>query len=199
MTQPDRAEAMGRRLDRTARRLGIHESGRTLLLQSFRLAMEPRRKRILEDHHPDYLHPARSMLILMDDCRMDDHDLLATAALAETRDPTLSPPLVEVERLSRPLADRVSRIPTPAEAGDLLLERLLALGPGLLAVAVAERLDHARHLHLRERPEWVGYHERTCRVYAPVASRAHAALAARLEWWCETFRTRYLGTAEGEA
>lgn len=190
--QPDRAEAMGRRLARTADRLGMATDQRDLVVRAFRVAMEPRRARIREDHHPDYLHPARTALILMDDARLADAHVLATAAFLETRSPVLRVPDREVERVSEEVADRLTRIPRPEREGDRLLEALLGLDPDLAAVAVAERLDHARHLHLRPREEWRDYHATTCGTYAPVASRTHAALASRLEWWCATFRRRFL-------
>lgn len=192
--QPDRADAMGRRLDRTARRLGIDTDGRDLIRRAFGAAMEPRRARIEDDHHPDFLHPARSALILMDDARESDAALLATAILAETRDPTLAPPAGAVERISSTVADGLARIPRPGPGPEdrMLLERLLALSPGLARVAAAERLDHARHLHVRDRGEWASYHATTCGVYVPVAGRVHERLGARLDWWCATFRRRFL-------
>jgi (p)ppGpp synthase/HD superfamily hydrolase len=183
---------MARRLDRTAVRLGIDPSGTRLLVDAFRSAMEPRRHRIREDHHPDYLHPARSMLILMDDAALADADLLAVAAFVETRDRVLAAPEEAMDRVHPSLAERVAMIPLPDRAGDRLLEHLLALPDGLAQVALAERLDHARHLHLRDRAEWVPYHALTCETYAPLAARVHETLASRLDWWCATFRDRFL-------
>jgi (p)ppGpp synthase/HD superfamily hydrolase len=183
---------MGRRLGRTARRLGIPESGQALVLDAFRVAMEPRRSRITEDHHPDYLHPARTALILMDDTGLANAELLAVALFVETRDPELAAPERAISRVSPMVAGLVARVPAPSSQGETLLESLLALGPGLAAVALAERLDHARHLHLRDRAEWGDYHALTSEVYAPVAARTDPALASRIGWWCDTFRRRFL-------
>jgi (p)ppGpp synthase/HD superfamily hydrolase len=189
---PDRAEAMGRRLERTARRLGIPESGQALVLDAFLVAMEPRRSRITADHHPDYLHPARTALILMDDTGLANAELLAAALFVETRDPELAAPERAISRVSPTVAGLVARVPVPSAQDETLLESLLALEPGLAAVALAERLDHARHLHLRDRADWGDYHALTCDVYAPVAARIDPALASRIGWWCDTFRRRFL-------
>lgn len=181
---------MGRRLARTARRLGIDEEGRALVHDAFRLAMEPRRSRIREDHHPDYLHPARTALILMDDTGETAPVTLAAALFTETRDPTLAPAPRAMRGLSPEAADLAAGI--PAATADRLLEVLLALSEPALRVAAAERLDHARHLHLRERAEWQGWHESTRAVYVPVTRRVDRTLAGRLDWWCDMFSRRFL-------
>lgn len=187
----DRAEAMGRRLERTARRLGMDVPGRVLLERAFRAAMEPRRAQ-LQDHHPDYLHPARTALILMDDCGVVDPVVLAAAMLAETRDASLAVDNGVVEGISAGAARSLRRLPSLDGEGDRLLESLLALAPEDAMIAAAERLDHARHLHLRDREEWARYHATTCSTYAPVATRANPRLAQRLHGWCSTFRRRFL-------
>lgn len=189
----DRAEAMARRLDRTAYRLGIDAPGRDRLAHAFRTAMEPRRERIEDDHHPDYLHPARTALVLMDDCRVASVDVLTIAFFAETRDRSLAVPADAVGRLSPAIAAALARLPIPAVEEDRLLESLLALPPEEAVVAAAERLDHARHLHLRDREEWSGYHATTCAAYVPVAARADDRLARRLASWCAIFGRRFLG------
>lgn len=189
----DRAEAMARRLARTAARLGVEPDGTALLVDAFRTAMEPRRKRILEDHHPDYLHPARTALILMDDARIADPSVLAVALFAETRDRELAASPEAMGRVSDDVARAATSLPDPQREGDRLLERLLALPEGLARVVLAERLDHARHLHLRDRAEWEPYHDLTCRVYAPLAGRIDRTLAGRLAWWCAMFEERFLG------
>lgn len=183
---------MVRRLERTARHLGVPDHGRALVLQAFSTAMEPRRRLLTDDHHPDYLHPARTALILMDDVRESDPMVLAMAVFCETRDKSLAAVAEKIEATSPAVAQGLAGIPLPSEEGETLMESLLALSPGQSLVAVAERLDHARHLHLRDRNEWSAYHATTCAVYAPVAGRVHATLGDRLDWWCSTFRRRYL-------
>lgn len=184
---------MGRRLDRTARRLSVDEDGRALILGAFRLAMEPRRTRIREDHHPDYLHPSRTALILMDDIGEAAPVTLAAALFTETRDPTLAPAPRAMRALNSEAADLATAIPVPATT-DRLLETLLALPEPAVRVAAAERLDHARHLHLRERAEWRTWHESTLNVYVPVTRRVDRTLAARLDWWCGMFARRFLAS-----
>ncbi|MGK7311171.1 MAG: hypothetical protein ACN0LA_02945 [Candidatus Longimicrobiales bacterium M2_2A_002] len=191
MTGPDRAEAMGRRLARTARRLGMDEDGQALVLDAFRVAMEPRRSRIDEDHHPDYLHPARTALILMDDTREADPVTLAAALFTETRDPTLTAPADDLRRVSPEAARLAAEVPVPART-ERLLEALLALPEPAARVAAAERLDHARHLHIRPREEWAGVHATTRDAYVPVTRRVDPILAARLDWWCDMFERRFL-------
>lgn len=184
---------MARRLDRTATRLGVGSEDRLLLGRAFQAAMEPRRLQVDSDHHPDYLHTARTALILMDDLRVADPVTLGAALLTETRDLSLSAAIPEVERVNPAVARHLARIPIPArEPQGMLMESLLALSREQLLIAAAERLDHARHLHLRDRAEWVEYHATTCRVYAPVAQRVEAVLGRRLRWWCSTFAERFL-------
>lgn len=189
---PTRAEAMARRLARTARRLGLADEDWEGLETAFRAGMARRLARELDDHHPDYLHPSRTALILMDDARVADTAVLAAALVVETRDPELAPPPDEIATLGPTAADIVAAVPRPADEGERLLETLLAAPRAARLVAAAERLDHARHLHLRPRSEWRDYHATTCAVYAPVAARTDPALAARLEWWCAAFRRRFL-------
>ncbi len=192
MTEPHRAEAMARRLARTARRLGLDAAGAELVLRAYRAAMEPRLDRIREDHHPDYLHPARTALILMDDAGVADPRLLAAALLTETRDPSLAATPETIAALDPDVATLVDRVPLPGNEAERLMETLLALPPGPIRLAAAERLDHARHLHLRDRAEWDPYHSVTLEVYAPVTARVDATLGARLDWWCDMFARRFL-------
>src|SRR5690606_2415769 len=88
-------------------------------------------------------------------------------------------------------------VPLPALAGDELLERLLAAGHDARLVALAERLDHARHLHLRPAAGWRAFHTLACETYLPVALRTDPTLARRFRWWCGQFERRYLSGAAG--
>jgi hypothetical protein len=65
-------------------------------------------------------------------------------------------------------------------------------------IALAERLDHARHLHLAPRSEWAQSYHRIRTAYLPVALRAHPDLARRYRWWTSMFARRYLKEGKGE-
>jgi hypothetical protein len=182
---------MSRRLARTADRLGIDAAGRTRILDAFRLAMGPRLDRIEEDHHPDYLHPARTALILMDDTGEADPVTLAAALFVETRDPTLLPPADAMRGVSPDAAALAAEVPVPART-ERLLETLLALPDTAIRIAAAERLDHVRHLHLRPEDEWADAWAATREAYVPVTRRVDTTLAGRLDWWCDMFERRFL-------
>ena len=190
---------MAVRLAETAERLGVEPAGRALLDAAFRTAMAPRLHARLDDHHADFLHPARTALILMDDAGVAEATMLAAAAVAETREPTLRVDgSVVLDVLGEDVRALLAAVPgggglAAAEDPDRLREDLVVSGRGPLLVAVSERLDHARHLHLRPRVEWEEYHARTCAAYAPAAARAHPRLEQRLAWWCRTFSDRFLG------
>jgi (p)ppGpp synthase/HD superfamily hydrolase len=191
VTDRIRAEAMRRRIVRTASRLGVDEGGVELLRRAFELGMAPRFARDLDDHHPDYLHPSRTALILMDDARVSDAPVLAAALVMETRDPSLRAEASALRGLGA-VAALAEAVPVPKDIG--LVEALLSASLDARMVAIAERLDHARHLHLRPREEWPAYHALTRDTYAPIAERTHPVLAGRITWWCTTFATRFLGS-----
>lgn len=183
---------MGRRISRTAGRLEIDQAGRDLLMRAFRAGMVPRLRASLDDHHPDYLHPARTALILMDDAGVGDAHVLAAALVTETRQASLRVEPEDLVALGPTVVGIVAGVPDPDRDGDRLLEALVSAPPAEASVAIAERLDHARHLHLRERDEWKVYHHVTCTSYGPAAQRSHPALAGRITWWCATFQERFL-------
>lgn len=186
-----RAGAMAARLADTAERLGIDADGRALIAAAFEAAMRPRLDGGLDDHSPEYLHPARTALILTDDAGVRHPPTLAAAILTETRDPALRSAPDAVERLGDEIRDLLAAVPDPGDP-ERVLERLVVAPAGVGLIAVAERLDHARHLHLRPRSEWPPYHALTCASYAPAATRAHPVLGRRFAWWCRTFRERFL-------
>jgi hypothetical protein len=190
MTRPLRAEAMERRILRTAAALAIAETDLDLLRRAFGVGME--RRTGLDDHHPDYLHPSRTALILMDDARVADVRVLATALVLETRDPAFRPLRESVRGLGADIAAIVESVPGLGDDHVALMERLVTLPDRAVLPAVAERLDHARHLHLRPRAEWRPYHDTMCSVYRPFADRVSPVLAARIDWWCLTFQRRFL-------
>lgn len=186
-----RAGAMAARLVETAERLGIDRGGRALITAAFEAAMRPRLSGGLDEHSPAYLHPARTALILMEDAGVTHATTLAAALLTETREPALRADAADVDALGDTVRALLAAVPGP-EPEERVLESLVTAELQARLIAVAERLDHARHLHLRPREEWPGYHALTCGSYAPAAARAHPLLGRRLAWWCGMFAARYL-------
>lgn len=191
VTVRGRADAMAARLDDTAARLGVGREGRELIAAAHRAAMRPRDLR-LDARHPDYLHGARTALILMEDAEVRDAPTLAAAIVTETRSALLRAPAETLVGLGAGIAELSAAVPVPAAAGEGLLEALLLTPAPVALIAVAERLDHARHLHLRDRAEWERDHALTCAVYAPFAARVHPRIGRRFEWWCGAFSRRFL-------
>lgn len=188
-----RAAAMAERLWKTAHELGIDEAGIARILDAHETAMRPRERLLDSDHHPDYLHPGRTALIIMLDTAIRDPVLIAAGALLETVRPELA-----ADPLDDEVRARLAEIPTPARDGELLTEALLLAEPQVSTVALAEWLDQVRHLHLRPREEWEAVHRITEEVYLPIAIRTEPTMARRYRWWCRTFRTRFLDGPRGE-
>lgn len=188
-----RADAMIRRVAAAARGNGIDDEGVDTLWLAFRVALDAREARIPDPRHPDLLHPGRTTLILLDDAGVTEPDVLAAGMVTDTFRRELSPSAAAIEEA---LGGRVRRltaaIPDPAALGDDLFEALVTADRCVRLVALTERLDHARHLHLRARGTWVGFHQLSRLGYLPVAERTHPMLARRYRWWCDMFARRYL-------
>jgi len=185
----ERAQAMSRRVVRTARHVGTPPADLPLLERAHALAMEPRLDLPLDGHDPDFLHPGRSALILMLDVGEADPAVLAAAMLTETERPELRVPVARAadgialagsgaagERALRWAAE------VPLPDADDFVERLVLAPREVQLVALAERLDHLRHAHLwedlrRVRPTRVLAEE----VYGPLAHRVHPRLAQRYD------------------
>lgn len=177
------------------RRGGVTDEAISRVLNAYRLAMEPR-VATLEDRHPDFLHPARTVLVLLLDAGVRDGVLLSAAALCESRRPELAVPVRRAAGAAGPAVGRlVGAVPVPETSGVELLEDLVASAPDVLLLAVAERLDHARHLHLAPREEWRPFHATACSAYAVAARRTGPRLAGRFAVWCQRFGERYLRDA----
>ena len=192
MGSTDRAARMGRRLEGTALSLGVDPSGLRLVGRAYALAMEPRREALEDDHDPDYLHPGRCAVILMDDLDQTDSKVIAAGSLVETERPELAvDPTRIASDLAVDVADLVSRTPRPGSAD--LAEALVVEDLSVRLIALVERLDQLRHAHLWADMERKGRAHREAEgVYLPVARRTHPTLARRYAWWCSMFRRRYL-------
>jgi hypothetical protein len=182
---------MGASLARAAHALGFTEAEIERLGLAYALAMEPRIRTLADDHHPAYLHPGRSPLVLLRDVGPVSLTTLVVATLHETEDEELRVAYAQVAReLGEDVAARLESLPLPDDAR--LLERLVTLDEVARLAALAERLDQLRHAHLREdwRSRWRAMHEEAGAVWLPVAERTHPRLARRFRHWHRAFARR---------
>lgn len=173
------------------RRSGVDPEGIEGLSRVHTLAMGPRLESIEDDHHPTFLHPGRSSLILLQDVGPTDTSVLAIAMLHESEDRALRVPDHEVvESMGQGTADLLRSLPRPGV--EDLVERLIGLGPGSSLAVLAERLDHLRHLHLREdlMDRWAETHAEVSGAWLPFAARINRQLAVRYAHWTRTFVKR---------
>ncbi len=188
---PQRAALMARSLARAAATDGLDVDEVRVLTKAFVLAMGPRVEALEDDHHPAYLHPGRGPLILLQDVGDVDVSVLVAAALHESQDHHLRVAASEVEEaMGAATLSVVQSIPRPGD--ERLVERLLMLGRGLALAALAERLDHIRHLHVREDlvEEWAPTYSEVLAAWLPFAERTHPQLARRYAHWARTFVKR---------
>ena len=188
---PSRAAAMARSLEAAARTTGLDAAAVARLGLAYRLGMAPRVTRLDDDHHPAYLHPGRSALVLLRDVGPRAHEALEVAAILESEDPDLR---VGPDVVRRALGDAVAGAveSVPVSSDPRLLERLVALDEPTALAALAERLDHLRHLHLRPelRAVWANRHTHVVEGWLPFATRTDAVLARRFAHWARTFGRR---------
>ena len=186
-----RAEQMSRSVSSAARAGGFDDVAVAAVERALALAMRPRLRRLEDDHHPAFLHPGRSALVLLRDVGAVDPSVLVVAVLHESADPGLR---VAADLLAQAVgpatAAAVGAIPLPGD--EQLVERLLSLGSGSSLAALAERIDQLRHLHLREdlAAGWADAYEEVTRAWLPFAVRTHQQLARRYAHWARTFVKR---------
>jgi (p)ppGpp synthase/HD superfamily hydrolase len=186
---------MAGRVDRTAAGVGLDRLGRDLIAKAMEAAMSPRLAAIDDDHDPDYLHPGRTAVVLLDDVGLADPVALAAACLLDTHRDDLQPSDREVTEQVSP-AVTAFRSAVPRSSSVTLLEDLLASELDVTLVALAERLDQIRHAHLwGDLSQARAAHEEASEVYLKMAERTHARLAARYASWCRAFGERYLKNA----
>ena len=190
MNSVDRGRAMAASVVRAARTHGLAPEGVDLLSLAHALAMESRVEMLDDDHHPSYLHPGRSVLVLLRDVGQLPAEILATAAVHDTEDKDLRVRWDAVrDTLGEAVAALVESLPLPGD--DRLAERLITLDEGPRLAALAERLDHLRHAHMREdRTWWRAVHEEAGAGWVPVAERTHPRLATRYRHWHRPFARR---------
>jgi hypothetical protein len=147
------------------------------------------------EHDPRCLHPARTVLILLADVACRDADALAAAAFVESLPDAVPRP--DAACLTPRARALLAAVPLPALDANDLLERLVTGDATIACIALAERLDHARHLHLMRDVPAAPFHAGIEAVYLPVAARTCPPLARRLERWARAFARRRLGTGTG--
>jgi (p)ppGpp synthase/HD superfamily hydrolase len=181
---------MAERIRRTAREIGIPKHGVDLLAMVHERAMDPRLATISDDHDPAYLHPGRTAAILMDDLAMVDADWIAAAMLVDTGRPDLEATGDALRELPDLVIERSRAVPRPGS--ETLVEDLLALEPVALNVALAERLDQLRHIHLWDDSERAAQvYRHAVETYSVIAVRGHPKLVRRYAWWTRTFGRKF--------
>jgi hypothetical protein len=184
----ERAQLMAASVVSAAAGRGLGPDALDLLRRAYALAMAPRVRTIEDDHDPAYLHPGRTVLLLLQDVGRVPVEALCAAAVHETEHTALRLEAVRSE-LGDAIADVVAELPFPGD--ERLLEHLVSLEEGPLLAALAERLDHLRHAHLRDDPDWwARIHAEAEAVWLPVAERTHPRLADRYRHWQRTFERR---------
>jgi hypothetical protein len=185
-----RAAAMVERVGLETER-AIDAASAATVTAALEAALVPRDRRIADDHDPRALHPARTVLILLADTECRDPAALAAASFVETIDGELAAPRSSLAMVAGADAVRLMhQVPIPAHDRDQLLELLVSVEPGATLMALAERLDHARHLHLRPDLDWDAVHAEVEEVYLPVAQRVSPQLARRFDRWAEAMGRR---------
>jgi hypothetical protein len=171
-----------------ARRAGVEDVA--LVEDAYWAALQPRLNHYMDVFHHDLLHPARTVLILIEQADCRNGALLAAAALTETLSAAVRVPVEVARALNERVGRLVELVPNPLDGGEALLEQLVTAQEESALIAVAERLDHARHLHMREAASWRAFYEQVEAVYLPVAQRVHQQLFRRFERWATAFQRR---------
>lgn len=182
---------MAASLVRTARSMGVSAEGIKLVSSGYALAMEARAGVLGDDRHPAFLHPGRSVLILLRDVGCLDAATLAAATVVESEDAELrAKPTLVRDALGADVAALAESVPMPG--GESLAYDLVTADERVRLIALAERLDHLRHGHLRDADHaWrAAVHRQALAVYLPMAHRTQPRLAQRYEHWCRTFARR---------
>jgi (p)ppGpp synthase/HD superfamily hydrolase len=193
MSQANRAQTMAVKLAAYARRAGLDPA---MLVAAYEMSVAHRLAVLGDVFHPDLLHPARTALILLEDAGCTDDVVLAAATLTESEFAPLRLPDARVRAVfGDRVADLVAAVPAPAGSTETLLEELVGLPRDVALIAVAERLDHARHLHFRENGVWPSFLEQIREVYLPLAGRVSGGLQTRLSRWSGAFEERYISRA----
>lgn len=196
---------MAERLTRELARAGLTPDAAEPVQEAYRLAMERRATALSHEKHPAFLHPGRTVLILLRDAEERTPRHLAAAAALDTWWDELEPSEGSLTaRAGDGAALLRASVPRPThplteETRDAVTEALVLAEGAVRRVALAERLDHLRHLHLLGPADGVGpergrtEHHLACTVYLPLAARTHPTLERRFRHWCRVFGERLEG------
>jgi hypothetical protein len=189
-TLRERPAAMVRRVSLEVGAL-LGEDAAATVAAAVAAALTPRDVAIEYDHDSRILHPGRTVLILISDAGLRDADALAAAAFIESIDVELA----ATDGLDNAASDGALALleAVPRVPSERMLEELVVADPRLALVLIAERLDHARHLHLRDDLDWRAFHGDVLDVWLPASRRFSPGLARRFDRWEETFRRRLFG------
>jgi len=194
-TNSDRGSAMAASLARAAQTFGVDGPGVALVSRAYALAMAPRVEHLDDDHHPLYLHPGRTALILLRDAGVTEATVLAAACVTESQDEIFA---IDESDIRAALGDEIARLveSLPKPRSPTWVEDLVSATEHIRLVVLSERLDHLRHAHLRAAgEEWErAVHAEGGAVYLPVAERTNPTLARRFRHWHRT-SSRRLGIA----
>lgn len=145
---------------------------------------------LADEEDPRFLHPARSVLILMDDAEVGDADVLAAASLVESGEPALVVPAAVRATLPSAAAACAASVPLPGAGRAELLESLVGASLETRLIACAERLDLTRHAHMLPGFDAAHWLAEVLEVYLPVARRTNERLALRFERWAVAWQRR---------
>lgn len=185
-----RGAAMVARIGSELRMRGIDASGQGLVREVLVRVLEGRTALPGGEEDPAFLHPARTILILMDDAALLDPVALAASSLI---DRWIGFPCHLPESACGLLPSGIRAfwdLLPPGRAGetdpDRLREALERLPVPLRAGVLSSGLDRIRHLHLDVAGGPVsagGVIEEARGVLAPMAEHTFPVLDRRFRWW----------------
>lgn len=181
----DRARAMLERV-RTEARAAVGAVDADTIAAALETALRARDRAIDDDHDPRYLHPARTIRIAIADGPCTNTGALAAGAFIDTVDAWLVP------EPPAPLKPWVDAVPVAGADRDLLLERIITADPDAAVIALAERLDQVRHVHLRHDRDARAAHAEVRAICIPAARRVSAVIARRFEHWADAFERKLI-------
>ena len=187
LSQSNRVATMANKLVVYADRAGVDDV--TLVEDAYWASVNPRVEYFGNVFDFDVLHPARTALIVIELTECRNALVIAAAQLVETHFAELR---LAPDSLPASVLRLAGSVPSPLDIGDseALLEALVTADNDVALVAVAERLDHARHLHMRDPSLWPSFYQQIRTVYLPIAGRLHPELYARFNRWANAFRRR---------